>query len=273
MSNPLLTIEHLSVHIPGRKSLFNKTRPERILVDDVSLTIDEGEVLGLAGESGSGKSTLARTLVSILPFAIPGVKIKGKILYHEEAHTLNLLKATPPELNRFRKNVQMVFQDPFSSLNPRMTIRETLLEPLILHAQTLSRSEKKDRLADILSKTGLSPNFLDRYPHEFSGGQRQRIALARALILYPRLVIADEPVSALDVSIQAQILNLLLELRESMNLSYLIIGHDLGALRAVSNRIGIMNHGKIVELEETETLFSSPKDEYTQNLLHSILPV
>lgn len=273
MTKPLLTIENLSVYIPGRKSLFNKNHAEITLLEDVSLSICEGEVLGLAGESGSGKSTLARAIVSILPFSIPGVKIKGKILYHEEAQTRDLLKASPLELNTFRKNVQMVFQDPFSSLNPRMTIRDTLLEPLVLHARTLTRSEKQERMADILSRTGLSPDFLDRYPHEFSGGQRQRIALARALILYPRLVIADEPVSALDVSIQAQILNLLLELRESMNLSYLIIGHDLGALRAVSNRIGIMNRGRIVELEETETLFSSPKDEYTQTLLHSILPV
>ena len=273
MTKPLLTIEDLGVHIPVQKGLFNKRHSKKLLLENISLTINEGEVLGLAGESGSGKSTLARTIISILPFAIPGVKIKGKILYHENGRTIDLLKAGPLELNTFRKNVQMVFQDPFSSLNPRMTIRDTLLEPLILHAKTLSNSKKQERLNDIISRTGLSWDFLDRYPHEFSGGQRQRIALARALILYPRLIIADEPVSALDVSIQAQILNLLLELKESLHLSYLIIGHDLGALRAVSTRIGIMNQGKIVEMEETETLFSSPKDEYTQTLLNSILPV
>ena len=272
MNNPLLTLEHLSVDIPAKKGLF-RNHPQKHLLEDVSLSISEGEVFGLAGESGSGKSTLARTIVSILPFAIPGVNISGKILYHEKDKTFDLLKASPVEWNTFRKNIQMVFQDPFSSLNPRMTIHDTLLEPLMLHAKTLSSAQKQERMTDILSKTGISPDFLGRYPHEFSGGQRQRIALARALILYPRLLIADEPVSALDVSIQAQILNLLLELKESLNLSYLIIGHDLGALRAVSNRIGIMNQGKIVEMEETELLFSSPKHEYTRTLLDSILPI
>jgi peptide/nickel transport system ATP-binding protein len=254
----LLAIEDLAVHYPVGGGLSHRTRVLRA-VDGVSLALRPGECLGLVGESGCGKSTLALSIMGLVAPTRGTIRLVGKAIDGKVRSDRMALART----------VQMVFQDPYASLNPRQTVRRTLEDPLRLHG-IAKGSEAADRVADMLAKVGLRPEHADRYPHEFSGGQRQRIGIARALILRPRLVICDEPVSALDVSIRAQIINLLLELQEEMGLSYIMISHDLGVVEHMSDRVAVMYLGRIVESGGWREIFEAARHPYTRALIAAI---
>jgi oligopeptide transport system ATP-binding protein len=255
---PLLEVRHLVKHFSRRQGLFAKPSPVRA-VDDVSFTIDEGEMFGLVGESGSGKSTTGRCILRLIePTA-------GEVLFRGE----NVLGFTTSRLRQARRDMQIVFQDPYSSLNPRMRVGEIVEEPLVIHGLG-SRSERRARAQELFDLVGLEPEHLHRYPHEFSGGQRQRIGIARALALNPALIIADEAVSALDVSIQAQVVKLLLDLQQRLKLTYLFIAHDLRLVENICSRVAVMYLGKIVEIGETRSLFKEPTHPYTRALLSAI---
>jgi peptide/nickel transport system ATP-binding protein len=259
-SNPLLKIEDLQIDYQLKGSIFSAKKEKFTAVNKVSLSIDAGSTLGLVGESGCGKTTLGRAVVKLVEAT------SGKILFKDR----DITKLSKAEFFSERKNIQMIFQDPYSSLNPRMSIMEILREPLDLHEPTLSNQEVKDRINYFVERVGLSRNHLNRYPHEFSGGQRQRISIARALVVKPTLVICDECVSALDVSVQAQVLNLLLDLQSELNLTYLFISHDLSVVHFMSDNVAVMNQGKIVEYSFADELYANPKAEYTRNLLSAI---
>jgi oligopeptide transport system ATP-binding protein len=260
MSTAILELADVKTHFPVRTGAFHRG-PRAVVkaVDGVSLAIAPGEVVGLVGESGCGKSTLARTIMQLVPTTAGSVMLEGK----------NLAGCTPADLARTRRAMQMVFQDPYASLNSRMTVQATLAEPLLVH-RVCDRSKVNERVAELMERVGLSPRFLAKYPHEFSGGQRQRIAIARALALEPKLIIADEPVSALDVSIQAQILNLLAQLCRQMNLSLLFIAHDLSVVKHISDRVAVMYLGKIVELGPAADVIERPRHPYTRALVSAI---
>lgn len=259
MAEPLLQVEHLKTHFDVTKGIFS---PKQIVkaVDDVSFTVCKGETYGLVGESGCGKSTLGRTLVKIYPAT------EGKILYEGK----DIARLSKTEEKEFRREVQMIFQDPYASLNPRMTVGEIIKEPMEIHGILESASEREERAAELLKLVGLKPDHIRRYPHEFSGGQRQRISIARTLALNPKFIICDEPISALDVSIQAQIINLLKEIQEEMGISYLFVAHDLSMVNYISDRIGVMYLGHLVEEGEAGELYSHPLHPYTQALLSAI---
>ena len=258
MSTPLVEVRNLSKHFTRGGGLF--TRGDVVkAVDGVSFSIAAGETFGLVGESGSGKSTTGRCILRLVE------PTSGEVRYDGE----DVLALSPARMRAVRRHMQMVFQDPYSSLNPRMTARDIVAEPLVIHGLG-SRTDRADRVAALFGLVGLDPAHLDRYPHEFSGGQRQRIGLARALALEPKFIIADEPVSALDVSIQAQVINLLLDLQQRLSLTYLFIAHDLRLVRHVCHRVAVMYRGRIVELGETETLFAAPAHPYTRALLSAI---
>ena len=227
-----------------------------LVLKNINLDIKKGEIVSLVGESGCGKSTLANCILKLI------TPEKGEIYFENQ----NILKLDKKETFEYRKKIQMIFQNPYSSLNPKMKIKDTLLEPLIIHKE----KNKKERIDEIIELVGISKADLEKYPHEFSGGQRQRIAIARALILKPKFIVADEPVSALDVSICASIVNLLIDLRKKLNLTILFISHDLNLVRYLSDKIAVMNKGEIVEFRETQQLFDNPLDEYTKFLLSSI---
>jgi peptide/nickel transport system ATP-binding protein len=254
----LLDVTNLSVqfHIGGR--IFGGSRLLRA-VSGVDLTVKPGECLGLVGESGCGKSTVALAILGLVPTTGGSITVDG----------MTIDATASIDRRRLARSVQMVFQDPYASLNPRQTVRRTLADPLRLHGVG-NRGEIEDRVADMLRRVGLTADHADRYPHEFSGGQRQRIGIARALILRPKLVICDEPVSALDVSIRAQIINLLLELKESLGLSYLMISHDLGVVEHMSDRVAVMYLGKIVETGDWRSIFERPSHPYTRGLIAAI---
>jgi peptide/nickel transport system ATP-binding protein len=262
MSDPsadtILKVEDLAVHFPVGGGLFGGPRRDLHAVDGVDLELKRGECLGLVGESGCGKSTLALTILGLQAPTRGRIAIDG----HEVAGTGMDRKARA-------RIAQMVFQDPYSSLNPRQTVRKTLEAPLRIHGITAA-SEIDGRISEILGRVGLRPDHAERYPHEFSGGQRQRIGIARALILDPKLIILDEPVSALDVSIRAQIINLLVELKETLGLSYIMISHDLGVVEHMSDRVAVMYLGRIVETGGWETIFTNPRHPYTRALLSAI---
>jgi len=255
MAEPLLKLDELAVHFTVGGALRGGTKILKA-VDGVSLDVKPGECLGLVGESGCGKSTLALAIMGLIPPTHGGIALNGQAISGRDR------MATA-------RTVQMVFQDPYASLNPRQTVRRTLADPLRLHGVT-NRSEVDQRVADMMAKVGLRPDHADRYPHEFSGGQRQRIGIARALILRPKLVICDEPVSALDVSIRAQILNLLEDMKRRYGLTLLFIAHDLAVVKAVSDRIAVMYLGRLCEVGPTEPLFARPAHPYTALLLEAI---
>jgi oligopeptide transport system ATP-binding protein len=260
MSTPLLQLTNVQTHFPVESGfVFRKQTGTVKAVDGVSLTVPRGEVLGLVGESGCGKSTLARTILQLVPATGGTVVLGGR----------NLTTASAGELLAARRDMQMVFQDPFASLNPRMTVYETLAEPLLVHG-VCPPGEVPARVASLMEKVGLAARFMQKYPHEFSGGQRQRIAIARALALEPQLVIADEPVSALDVSIQAQILNLLAQLVRQLNLTLIFIAHDLSVVKHISDRVAVMYLGKIVELGPAADVIDRPRHPYTRALVSAI---
>jgi peptide/nickel transport system ATP-binding protein len=263
-SAPLLRVAGLQKLFPIRKGFLKRTVGHVRAVDGVNFHIDEGETLGLVGESGCGKTTTARCILrAVDPTA-------GEIFMRvASGAVVEMGRLRPGELRALRREMQMIFQDPFTSLNPRMTLLDLVGEPLLVHGMR-SRREREERVADLLRRVGLRPEYMRRFPHAFSGGERQRIGIARALALHPRLVVADEPVSALDVSVQAQILNLLLDLQADLKLTYLFVAHDLSVVRHISNRVAVMYVGRIVELADTAALFSAPKHPYTAALLSAV---
>jgi ABC-type oligopeptide transport system ATPase subunit len=254
----LLDVRHLVKEFSRRRGIFGATSVVRA-VDDVSFTVERGETFGLVGESGSGKTTTGRCILRLIEPTSGDVIFDGK----------DVLKLSRGELRRARRDMQIVFQDPYSSLNPRMRVGDIVEEPLVIH-RLGSKSERRARVRELFALVGLNPDHLRRHPHEFSGGQRQRIGLARALALNPSFIIADEPVSALDVSVQAQVVNLLMDLQQRLKLTYLFIAHDLRLVQHICSRVAVMYLGKIVEMGDTGKLFASPQHPYTRALLSAI---
>ncbi len=259
MSLPLLEVKDLKKYYPVKKGLFSSVKTYVVAVDGVQFSLAPGETLGLVGESGCGKTTLGRAILRLVEPS------SGEIFFRSK----NILDLDQAALRTLRKEIQIIFQDPYSSLNPRMNVGALIEEGLKNHGIGAS-SERKERVVTIMAKVGLRPEQINRYPHEFSGGQRQRIGIARALALSPKLIICDEPVSALDVSIQAQVINLLVNLQREFSLSYLFIAHDLNVVEHISDRVAVMYLGKIVELASDTDLYTSPKHPYTEALLSAI---
>ena len=260
MNKVLLKVDHMKKYFPIRSGIFSRTTGQVKAVDDVSFEVYEGETLGIVGESGCGKSTTGRVLMRLTE------PTEGRI----EFDGTDLTALSSEEMRKMRRDIQMVFQDPYASLNPRHTIEKILEEPLIVHGIGRTSAERRKMVLDYLKIVGLSEYHAKRYPHQFSGGQRQRIGIARALMTNPKLIIADEPVSALDVSIQAQVLNLMKQLQEELKLTYIFIAHDLGVVRHISDRVGVMYLGRMVELATSESLYEKPLHPYTQALLSAV---
>ncbi len=255
----LVEVQNLTKYFPVLGGVFSRPIGWVKAVDDVSFHIYEGETFALVGESGSGKTTCGKTVIRLIE------PTKGKIIFEGKEIT----KLSQSEMRPLRRSMQIIFQDPYGSLNPRLPVGEIIREPLLVH-NIGTKKEQEDRVVDVMKLVGLSPEYLHRYPHEFSGGQRQRIGIARAIVLNPKFIVADEPVSALDASIQAQVLNLLLDLQKKLALTYLLVAHNLAVVRHVSDRIAVTYLGKVIEVAETTELFSVPLHPYTQALLSAI---
>ena len=268
-SDVILDVQDLHVRFPVFGGIIPRKKAEVRAVDGVSLTLNRGETIGLVGESGCGKTTVGRAIVNILRAMNYRVEVDGRILYHSPAGVVDLAALGRAEMRRCRSDLQMVFQDPYSSLNPRMTVGAIVEEPLTIHT-TESKAARREKVRWLLDKVRLSPEHATRYPHEFSGGQRQRVGLARALATNPKIVIADEPVSALDVSIQAQVINLMQDLQEEFGLSYIFISHDLSVVRHISDRIFVMYLGNIVEAGPAEEIYNRPMHPYSRLLLSAV---
>ena len=259
-ARPLLEVRNLKKYFPVRSGLLIERTVDYVrAVDDVSFDIHEGETLGLVGESGSGKSTTGYCILQLLKPTEGSITFMGK----------ELTSLGREAMRRTRRDLQIVFQDPYASLDPRMTVGDIVAEPLQVHGIG-GRSERRQRVRELLDTVGFNPNYTNRYPHEFSGGQRQRIGIARALALEPKLIICDEPVSALDVSIQAQIINLLKDLQRDLGLTYLFVAHDLAVVRTMSDRIAVMNRGKLVEIGTAREVYDNPREDYTKALLSAV---
>jgi peptide/nickel transport system ATP-binding protein/oligopeptide transport system ATP-binding protein len=256
---PLLEVSGLKKHFPIFKGIFARPSGQVYAVDGVSFQIARGETLGLVGESGCGKSTVGRTLLKLIEPTAGTIQINGT----------DITKLDPVRMLPYRRQMQMIFQDPYASLNPRMSAGEIVGEPMVIH-QTTNRTERKERVEELFERVGLRPGQMNSFPHEFSGGQRQRIGIARALALNPQLIIGDEPVSALDVSIQAQIVNLLMDLQDELGLSYLFVAHDLAVVEHIAHRVAVMYLGRIVEMTDKVSLFQMPLHPYTEALLAAV---
>ena len=269
MEEQILKVKDLVVDFPIFGGIMQRQIDSVHAVKKVSFDLLKGETLGIVGESGSGKSTLGNAILNVLNLTAPDVQIDGKIFLNINDHTVDILNLKKDEMKKYRKHIQMIFQDPYSSLNPRMLVKDIVKESLDINS-TLTENEKIEKVHWLLDKVGLSAEQSNRYPHEFSGGQRQRIGIARALATEPEIVIADEPVSALDVSIQAQIINLMMDLQKEFDLSIIFIAHDLSVVKHISDRVGVMNLGELVEINETGQIFSDPQHYYTKELLRAI---
>jgi oligopeptide/dipeptide ABC transporter ATP-binding protein len=267
--DPILEVQDLNVRFPVFGGVFLRRTGEVRAVDGVSFTLGRGETLGLVGESGCGKTTAGRAIVNILRAMSYQVDISGQIFYHSPTGVVDLANLTRHQMRPYRADLQMIFQDPYSSLNPRLSVEQIIEEPLKIHTKQ-SPAERKDRVRWLMDKVGLSQDYIYRYPHEFSGGQRQRIGIARALATNPKIVIADEPVSALDVSIQAQVVNLMQDLQKEFGLSYIFIAHDLSVVRHISNRIAVMYLGNVVEMGEADMIYGRPMHPYSRALLSAV---
>ena len=257
---PLLEVHNLRTWFPVTSGLLRRHSDDVKAVDDVSFTVEEGTTVGLVGESGSGKTTVGRTLLKLTPATSGRISFAGR----------DILPMSEREFRPLRREMQMIFQDPFGSLNPRLSIFAIIAEPLEIHFPKMTRAERRERVAELLRQVGLKPEMMTRYPHEFSGGQRQRIGIARALAVKPRFIVCDEPVSALDVSVQAQIVNLLQDLQEELGLTYLFIAHDLAVVEHISDHVLVMYRGKIVESASAEAIYADPQHDYTRKLLAAV---
>jgi peptide/nickel transport system ATP-binding protein len=259
--SPLVDVEGLTIRFPvGRSGFWGRTILEVHAVDDVSLTIPRGETLGLVGESGSGKTTTGRAILRRIPPTAGTIRFNGR----------DISRVSGEQLRKLRRHMQLVFQDPYASLNPRMSVLELVAEPLVVHRLAKNAEGAREQVADLLGRCGLPSDAIDRHPHAFSGGQRQRIGIARALALRPDFIVADEPVSALDVSVRAQVVNLLQDLQRDLGLTYLFIAHDLSVVRHISHRIAIMYAGRLVEVAPADRIYEDPKHPYTEALLSSV---
>ena len=265
----LVDVNNLHVYFPVFGGVFSKKVNSVKAVDGISFSIEKNQTIGLVGESGCGKTTVGRAMINILHHVAPDVEISGNINYHFENEVVDFTKLNPKKMQKYRSKVQMIFQDPFASLNPRMTVSQIISEPLQIHTK-MSKSEMMDRVGWLLDKVGLQPEQAQRFPHEFSGGQRQRVGIARALATNPDLIICDEPVSALDVSIQAQVINLMMDLQDEFNLSYLFIAHDLSVVEHISDKIVVMYLGNIVEMGNSAEVYHHPRHPYSRALLSSV---
>ena len=265
----ILEIKKLVVDFPIFGGIMQRKVDSVHAVKKVSFDLIKGETLSIVGESGSGKSTLGNAILNVLKLTAPEVYVDGKIFLNTNDNKVDILNLKKKEMKRYRKHIQMIFQDPYSSLNPRMLVKDIIKETLDINSN-LNEAQKMEKIYWLLDKVGLSSEQSNRFPHEFSGGQRQRIGIARALATEPEVIIADEPVSALDVSIQAQIINLMMDLQKEFNLSIIFIAHDLSVVKHISDRVGVMNLGELVEINSTNEIFSNPQHNYTKELLRAI---
>ena len=269
MKKEILKLDNLNVEFPLFGGIFQREVNHVHAVKNVSFSVKRGETIGIVGESGSGKSTLGKAILNVLKLTAPDVRVYGDIMYKHNNEFINILTQNKETTLELRPNIQMIFQDPYSSLNPRMIVKDIIQEPLDIHTK-LSQKEKEEKVLWLLNKVGLSKEQATRYPHEFSGGQRQRIGIARSLATEPKIIIADEPVSALDVSNQAQVINLMMDLQEEFDLTILFIAHDLSVVKHISTEVAVMYLGELVEYNTTKEIFNNPQHDYTKKLLTSI---